>query len=334
MNEHQAATMTMLPSAPRTLILAGPTASGKTALALALAQEMPLEIISVDSALIYKGMDIGTAKPTAAELAAVPHHLIDILDPLESYSAARFVSDARRLMAEIHARGRTPLLVGGTMLYVKALIDGLDEIPPAAPEVRAMLDERAAREGWPALHAELCRVDPIVGQRLAPKDSQRIQRALEVFHSTGLPLSHYQRMSQGELPSKQTTAPEGTVMVTLEPQDRHWLHERIGLRYQQMMASGLVDEVKHLRARGDLNLQLPSMRCVGYRQVWEALDEGLDLSNPAVQLIVAERGAAATRQLAKRQITWLRAMPWRHALACDHLSLGEMLTATRQAFQA
>jgi tRNA dimethylallyltransferase len=333
MNEPQAATMSMLPKAPRTLILAGPTASGKTALALALAQEMPLEIISVDSALIYKGMDIGTAKPTLDELAAVPHHLIDILDPLESYSAARFVSDTRRLMAEIHARGRTPLLVGGTMLYVKALIDGLDEIPPAAPEVRAMLDERAAREGWPALHAELCQVDPIVGSRLAPNDSQRIQRALEVFHSTGLPLSHYQRMSQGELPSKQTTAPEGTVMVSLEPQDRHWLHERIGLRYQQMMAGGLVDEVKRLRARGDLNLQLPSMRCVGYRQVWEALDEGLDLSNPAVQLIVAERGAAATRQLAKRQITWLRSMPWRHALACDHLSLAEMLSATRHALQ-
>jgi len=329
--------MNALPTAapaPRTLILAGPTASGKTALALALAQEMPLEIISVDSALIYKGMDIGTAKPTADELAAVPHHLIDILDPLESYSAARFVADTRRLMAEIHARGRTPLLVGGTMLYVKALIDGLDEIPAAAPEVRAMLDERAAREGWPALHAELCAVDPIVGQRLAPNDSQRIQRALEVFHSTGLPLSHYQRMSQGELPSRQATAPEGTVMVSLEPQDRHWLHERIGLRYQQMMAGGLVNEVQRLRARGDLHLQLPAMRCVGYRQVWEALDEGLDLSNPAVQLIVAERGAAATRQLAKRQITWLRSMPWRHALACDQLSLGEMLSATRQAFQA
>lgn len=316
---------------PRTLILAGPTASGKTALALALAEHLPLEIISVDSALIYRGMDIGTAKPSPAELAAVPHHLIDILDPLESYSAARFVSDTRRLMSEIQARGRTPLLVGGTMLYIKALIDGLDEIPAANLQVRAMLDERAAREGWPALHEELCRVDPVVGQRLAPNDSQRIQRALEVFHSSGLPLSHFQRLSQGELPSRQAHAPADTVMVSLEPQERHWLHERIGLRYQQMMAGGLIDEVQRLRDRGDLNLQLPSMRCVGYRQVWEAMDEGLNLQDPAMRLAVAERGAAATRQLAKRQITWLRAMPWRLPLACDQLSLHSMCEAALNA---
>ena len=316
---------------PRTLILAGPTASGKTALALALAEHLPLEIISVDSALIYRGMDIGTAKPSPAELAAVPHHLIDILDPLESYSAARFVSDTRRLMSEIQARGRIPLLVGGTMLYIKALIDGLDEIPAANLQVRAMLDERAAREGWPALHEELCRVDPVVGQRLAPNDSQRIQRALEVFHSSGLPLSHFQRLSQGELPSRQAHAPADTVMVSLEPQERHWLHERIGLRYQQMMAGGLIDEVQRLRERGDLNLQLPSMRCVGYRQVWEAMDEGLNLQDPAMRLAVAERGAAATRQLAKRQITWLRAMPWRLPLACDQLSLHSMCEAALKA---
>jgi tRNA dimethylallyltransferase len=316
---------------PRTLILAGPTASGKTALALALAEHLPLEIISVDSALIYRGMDIGTAKPSPAEQAAVPHHLIDILDPLESYSAARFVSDTRRLMSEIQARGRTPLLVGGTMLYIKALIDGLDEIPAANPQVRALLDERAAREGWPALHEELCRVDPVVGQRLAPNDSQRIQRALEVFHSSGLPLSHFQRLSQGELPSRQAHAPADTVMVSLEPQARHWLHERIGLRYRQMMAGGLIDEVQRLRERGDLNLQLPAMRCVGYRQVWEAMDEGLNLQDPAVRLAVAERGAAATRQLAKRQITWLRSMPWRLPLACDQLSLHSMCEASLKA---
>jgi tRNA dimethylallyltransferase len=317
----------------RTLILAGPTASGKTALALALAEHLPLEIISVDSALIYRGMDIGTAKPTPDELAAVPHHLIDILDPLDSYSAARFVADTRRLMDEIRGRGRTPLLVGGTMLYVKALIDGLDDIPASNPEVRAHIDERAAREGWPALHAELCRVDPVLGTRLAPHDAQRIQRALDVFLSTGQPLSSFQRIHQGPLPSQQAQAPEGTVMVSLEPDNRRWLHDRIGLRYQLMMQQGLVDEVQRLRARGDLHLALPSMRCVGYRQVWEALDAGLDLHQPAVQAEVAERGAAATRQLAKRQITWLRSMPWRTALPCDTLSAADMLAGLRQALR-
>ncbi len=317
-------------SDPRTLILAGPTASGKTALALALAQHLPIEIISVDSALIYRGMDIGTAKPTPEELAAVPHHLIDILDPTESYSAARFVQDARRCMAEIRARGRTPLLVGGTMLYVKALIDGLDDIPASKPEVRAMLDARAAQEGWPALHAELLKVDPIVGQRLAPLDAQRIQRALEVWYSTGLPLSHFQKLAEGPLPSQQNVAPLDTVLISLEPQERHWLHERINLRYQLMMQAGLIDEVRRLRARPDLNVGLPSMRCVGYRQVWEALDAGVDLSQPARLADVAERGAAATRQLAKRQITWLRSMPWRTALPCDQLPLADQVVITLQ----
>lgn len=318
----------------RTLILAGPTASGKTALALALAEHLPIEVISVDSALIYQGMDIGTAKPTAHELAAVPHHLIDILDPAQSYSAARFVADATRLMAEIRARGRTPLLVGGTMLYVKALIDGLDEMPAARPEVRAMLDERAAREGWPALHAELLLVDPIVGARLAPLDSQRIQRALEVWHSTGLPLSHFQRRLGEALPSQQSNAPEGTVLISLEPADRAWLHQRIDLRYEQMMGAGLIDEVQRLRARPDLNLGLPSMRCVGYRQVWEALDEGLDLGLAKVRAAVAERGAAATRQLAKRQITWLRSMPWRQVFACDQMSLDEQCKRALEVLEA
>ena len=320
-------------SAPdhRTLILAGPTASGKTALALALAERLPLEIISVDSALVYRGMDIGTAKPRAHEQALVPHHLIDILDPSESYSAARFVLDAQRLMGEIRARGRTPLLVGGTMLYVKALIDGLDDIPAARPEVRAMLDERAAREGWDALHAELMAVDPVTGTRLAPLDSQRIQRALEVWHSTGLPLSHYQKRLDQPLPSQQVQAPPDTVMLSLEPDDRRWLHQRINQRYEQMMDAGLIDEVMRLRERPDLNPGLPSIRCVGYRQVWEALDAGRDLQDPAQRAQVAELGAAATRQLAKRQITWLRSMPWRQVLACDTTSLPAMTEAALKA---
>jgi tRNA dimethylallyltransferase len=321
-------------SDPRTLILAGPTASGKTALALALAEHLPIEIISVDSALIYRGMDIGTAKPSPQELAAVPHHLIDILDPAESYNAARFVNDTHRLMGEIRERGRTPLLVGGTMLYVKALIDGLDDLPAARPEVRAMLDERAAQEGWPALHAELLKVDPITGARLAPLDSQRVQRALEVWYSTGQPLSHFQKRLDQPLPSQQSTAPEGTVLISLEPQDRHWLHQRINLRYELMMKAGLIDEVKRLRERPDLHVGLPSIRCVGYRQVWEALDAGLDLSNQKVLAEVAERGAAATRQLAKRQITWLRSMPWRQVLPCDQMNLGEMLKASLHILRA
>ena len=300
--------------APRTLILAGPTASGKTALALALARHVPLEIISVDSALVYRGMDIGTAKPSAAELAEVPHHLIDIIDPADSYSAARFVADARRLMAEIRARGRQPLLVGGTMLYIKALVDGLDDMPPSLPGVRAMLDERAAREGWPALHAELASVDPVTAARLPPTDAQRIQRALEVWHSSGRPISHFQ---QRQASGTAGQAPDDTCLVALEPTDRAWLHGRINLRFEQMLTQGLIDEVERLRRRPELHLGLPSVRCVGYRQVWEALDAGEDLSRPAVRAAVAERGAAATRQLAKRQITWLRSMPWRRAVACD-----------------
>jgi len=313
----------------RTLILAGPTASGKTALALRLAQHLPIEIISVDSALVYRDMDIGTAKPSAQELAAVPHHLIDLIDPLESYSAARFVSDTRRLMTEIRARGQVPLLVGGTMLYIKALVDGLDDIPSAAPEVRAMLDQRALQEGWPALHAELARVDPLTAARLAPNDSQRIQRALEVWHSSGQPISSFQRRHAPDAETGSTpAAPDGVVMISLEPADRHWLHARINLRFAQMMEQGLIDEVLRLRARGDLHLGLSSIRCVGYRQVWEALDQGLDLRQPQVRAAVAERGAAATRQLAKRQITWLRSMPWRHAIACDITSADEAFEQT------
>jgi tRNA dimethylallyltransferase len=285
--------------------LAGPTASGKTGLALALAERVPLEIISVDSALVFRGMDIGTAKPSAAELALVPHHLIDILDPTDAYSAARFAADARRLIGEINARGRLALLVGGTMLYFKALVDGLDALPEADAGIRAQLDARAAAEGWPALHAELARVDPATAARLAPLDAQRIQRALEVWQLTGRPLSahHGQRAVPG-LPLR---------MVALEPESRAWLHDRIAQRFAAMLAAGFVDEVRALRARGDLHPDLPAMRCVGYRQAWEALDAG-DLAP------LRERGIAATRQLAKRQLTWLRSMR-REVLACERTDL-------------
>jgi tRNA dimethylallyltransferase len=298
---------------PTTLVLAGPTASGKTAIALGLARHAPIEVISVDSALVYRGMDIGTAKPSPSELAAVPHHLIDIIDPLESYSAARFVQDTRRLMAEIRARGCHPVLVGGTMLYIKSLLDGLDDMPPADPTVRAMLDARAQALGWTALHAELAEVDPITATRLPPGDTQRIQRALEVWHSTGQPLSsfHLRAPNHGE------HGPADTVLVSLEPGERAWLHGRIALRFEQMMQAGFIDEVRALRQRGDLHPDLPSMRCVGYRQVWEALDQGLDLDDPRQRAAVVERGVAATRQLAKRQLTWLRGMPWRRVVACD-----------------
>jgi tRNA dimethylallyltransferase len=315
-------------TAPPTLILAGPTASGKTAIALSLARHAAIEIISVDSALVYRGMDIGTAKPTPAELAAVPHHLIDIIDPLESYSAARFVQDTQRLMAEIRARGHHPVLVGGTMLYIKSLLEGLDEMPPADPAVRAMLDAKAQALGWPALHAELAEVDPITAARLPPGDTQRIQRALEVWHSTGRPLSSFhQRVAPTD-----GQAPGNALLVSLEPTERAWLHHRIALRFEQMMQAGFVDEVHALRRRGDLHPNLPSMRCVGYRQVWEALDAGLDLNDPKQLAAVTERGIAATRQLAKRQITWLRGMPWRHTVACDETDASEQVAALMRPY--
>jgi len=284
------------------ICLAGPTGSGKTAAALAIAEVLPAEIISVDSALVYRGMDIGTAKPTAAEQAAVPHHLIDILDPTESYSAAEFVRDAKRLAGEIASRGRLPLLVGGTMLYFKALFDGLSALPQADAELRAEIDAEAAEHGWPAMHAELARLDPETAARLAPNDSQRIQRALEVIRLSGQPMSVLHAASRDE--------GVDWPLFSLEPTERAWLHERLALRFDAMLAQGLVDEVKALRARGDLSLALPSMRCVGYRQVWEALDAG-DFSG------LRDRGIAATRQLAKRQITWLRGMPKRRVIACN-----------------
>jgi tRNA dimethylallyltransferase len=305
---------------PLGLCLAGPTASGKTAIALALAQRLPLEVISVDSALVYRGMDIGTAKPSAAERAAVPHHLIDILDPGEAYSAAQFAADTARLAGEIRARGRLPLLVGGTMLYFKALRDGLDAMPAADPALRAALDAQAAAEGWPALHAELARVDPVTAARLPPADRQRVQRALEVYRISGRPLSAWHLQKAG---NQRPAWP----LVALEPASRAWLHQRIAERFDTMLASGFIAEVQALRARGDLHPALPAMRCVGYRQAWQALDTG-DLSG------LRDSGVAATRQLAKRQLTWLRSLPERQVIACDAPDAVAQALARLQALAA
>jgi tRNA dimethylallyltransferase len=306
------------------LALAGPTAAGKTAAALAIALQHPVEIISVDSALVYRDMDIGTAKPSADELAAVPHHLINIRDPLQAYSAAEFVTDANRLMQDIRARGKLPLLVGGTMLYFKALFDGLDEMPKADPAVRAILAAEAAARGWPALHAELALLDPITAARLQPQDSQRISRALEVFRVSGQPLSFFQRRIAAV--STKQTEPSG-LLISLEPNDRAWLHGRIAERFDAMLAAGFLDEVRALRARGDLHPDLPSMRCVGYRQAWALLDsfdaqptlpkQASDIDHNTALRDFREQGIAATRQLAKRQLTWLRSMPQRRVVACD-----------------
>jgi len=302
---------------PRWLGLAGPTASGKTALALALARRWPVEIVSVDSALVYRGMDIGTAKPSAAEQAAAPHHLLDLVDPSQSYSAAQFVADARRLIDEIRARGRWPLLAGGTMMYFKALVDGIDEMPPADPALRAAIDAEAAQHGWPAMHARLADVDPITAARLKPNDSQRIQRALEVWRASGTPLSTLHQRAQREAP------PRDGALLALEPASRAWLHARIARRFDAMLDAGFLDEVRRLRAKPSLHLDLPSMRCVGYRQAWEALDA----SDPPDLADLRERGIAATRQLAKRQVTWLRSMPQRHVVEADAADVEARLVA-------
>jgi tRNA dimethylallyltransferase len=291
--------------------LAGPTASGKTAAAFAIAKNHAVEIISVDSALVYRGMDIGTAKPTPQELASVPHHLINIRDPLHAYSAAEFVTDATQLIDDITARGKLPLLVGGTMLYFKALLDGLDDMPKANAAVRAELEAEAAHKGWPALHAELAAVDAVTAARLSPNDSQRISRALEVFRLSGQPLSFFHQKTATKTIANNVHPPGASPLICLEPQDRAWLHERIAQRFDAMLAAGFMDEVKALRARGDLHLDLPSVRCVGYRQAWEALDG----TSPMAEL--RDKGIFATRQLAKRQITWLRSMPERQVVACD-----------------
>jgi tRNA dimethylallyltransferase len=335
----------------RYLALAGPTASGKTAAAMAIAQAHDTEIISVDSALVYRGMDIGTAKPCAAELAAVPHHLINIRDPLQAYSAAEFVTDTQRLIGEIRARGRLPLLVGGTMLYFKALFEGLDAMPKADPAIRAQLEEEARHTGWPAMHAALALVDPVTAARLSPFDSQRIQRALEVFRISGQPLSFFHTTKTIASNAYSTGVsgqnglnPEGSepLLISLEPRDRAWLHQRIAQRFDAMLCAGFLDEVKALRARGDLNADLPSMRCVGYRQAWEYLDaleaRGLDahearqLDSPPALAELRDKGIFATRQLAKRQITWLRAMPQRRVVACDDPTALQQVLAMAQDF--
>jgi tRNA dimethylallyltransferase len=302
--------------------LAGPTASGKTGIALRLAERLPLEIISVDSALVYRGMDIGTAKPSAAERSAVPHHLIDLLDPRNAYSAAAFAADAQRLIGDIRSRGHLPLLVGGTMLYFKALVDGIDPLPAADPAVRTGLDAEAAVTGWPALHRRLAMIDPVTAARLAPNDAQRIQRALEVHRLTGQPMSSFH--SRGTAPA---VAPSH-LLLSLEPADRAWLHERIARRFGTMLAGGFIDEVRSLRRRGDLHPGLPSIRCVGYRQTWEALDAGLE--GAALDEVVRQRGVAATRQLAKRQLTWLRGMAREVVVADDPAAAEQVLTKVEQ----
>jgi tRNA dimethylallyltransferase len=281
----------------KAVFLLGPTASGKTSVALALAARFPAEIVSVDSVQVYRGMDIGTAKPERAALERVPHHLIDILEPTEAYSAGRFRADAARLVAEIHGRGGVPILAGGTMLYYRALVGGLAELPSAQPALRAAIEREAAAAGWPALHAELARVDPASAARIEPTDSQRIQRALEVHRHTGRALSeHHGAASAG-------TPPLETLTLSLEPSERAVLHARIADRFRAMLAAGLVDELEALRGRHRLDERMPSMRAVGYRQAWDTLEGRA----PAATL--EARGIAATRQLAKRQLTWLRAMP-------------------------
>jgi tRNA dimethylallyltransferase len=300
--------MTMDSKKPMAVAIMGPTASGKTAAALAIARTRPVEIISVDSALVYRGMDIGTAKPTPEELAAVPHHLIDIIDPLEAYSVMQFREDAIRLVGEISARGALPLLVGGTMMYFKGLTDSLDDLPTADQTLRAQIDADAARIGWPGMHARLATLDPVTAERLKPNDAQRINRALEVIALTGKPMSEL--LGKREKPE----LPFELISFALEPSDRAVLHRRIALRFDQMLGErddeGLVAEVARLRARGDLSPSLPSIRCVGYRQTWDYLDGKIDRAE------LRELGIIATRQLAKRQITWLRAMPERIVIDC------------------
>lgn len=281
---------------PPAVFLMGPTASGKTAAAISLSQIFPLEIISVDSALVYRDMNIGTAKPDAATLATAPHHLIDLIAPTEAYSAAQFRSDVLPLMADITARGRIPFLVGGTMLYFKALREGLSDMPQADASLRAAIDQDAAERGWPALHHDLAQVDPITAARLKSTDSQRIQRALEVVRLTGKPMSA--AWAQGREPA----LPYRVLPLALMPVDRKILHERIAQRFDAMLQMGLLEELTELRKRYELHPELPSMRCVGYRQAW-SFQQG-DYSHDEMR----DRGIFATRQLAKRQITWLRSM--------------------------
>lgn len=278
---------------PKAIFLMGPTASGKTALAIALRQKLPVDIISVDSALIYRGMDIGTAKPDANEQSLAPHRLIDILDPAFPYSAADFRRDALNAMEEITAAGRIPLLVGGTMLYFKALLEGLSPLPSANSDVRAEIEKKAAEHGWEAIHKELALVDPVAAQRIHPNDPQRLSRALEVYLISGKTMTELTKISGESLPYD-------VYQFAIAPKDRNVLHQRIEARFKQMLTCGFEDEVKSLYERGDLHEDLPSVRCVGYRQMWSYLSGEIDYDE------MVYRGICATRQLAKRQITWLR----------------------------
>jgi tRNA dimethylallyltransferase len=305
---------------PPAIFLMGPTAAGKTDLAIELTKVLPCELISVDSALVYRGMDIGTAKPSKALLDAYPHRLIDILDPSQSYSAADFRTNALQAMAEITARGKIPLLVGGTMLYFKALLEGLADMPAADAEVRAQIEAQAASQGWQALHDELASIDPVSAARIHPNDPQRLVRALEVFRVSGMSMTAHREQQSAQ--SAQASAsgrhqlPYTVANLAIAPTDRKVLHDRIAVRFRQMLDEGFVEEVVALRSRGDLHSNLPSIRAVGYRQVWDHLDGRLTRDE------MQERGIIATRQLAKRQFTWLRSwqdLHWLDSLACDNL---------------
>ena len=305
--------MSVLPSA---IFLMGPTASGKTAAAVELARHLPVELISVDSALVYQDMNIGTAKPDAATLAVAPHHLIDLIDPTEVYSAAAFRNDALRLMQEISARGKIPLLVGGTMLYFRALRFGLSDLPQADVEVRENIEQQAARHGWPAMHTELSKVDPQTAARIKPNDSQRIQRALEIYHVSGQPMSALLALQEEYL------FPYNLIPLALIPSERKLLHDRIATRFADMLKRGLAEELRELQKKYPLNSNMASMRCVGYRQAWQYLAGEIDKSS------LLEQGIAATRQLAKRQLTWLRGMQDNIEFDCLDKRLSQQVAAT------
>ncbi|BEI35944.1 tRNA (adenosine(37)-N6)-dimethylallyltransferase MiaA [Polynucleobacter sp. HIN6] len=311
----------------KVLSIVGPTGVGKSNLALELArqcrqQHLNIEIISMDSALVYRGMDIGTAKPTAAEQAEVTHHLIDIRDPSESYSAAHFASDAKQLIEEIQARGHIPLIVGGTMLYWRAWVYGFSKLPPADPQTRKQLDDEAALLGWPGMHAKLAQIDPVTASRLQPNDSQRIQRALEVYALTGQPISQLFEESPSATGRDSELSEHAVEVISLEPSNRQSLHTRLEERFDQMLENNFMDEVRSLFERGDLHTNLPAIRSVGYRQVWEYLEGKVDYST------MKQKAYAATRQLSKRQMTWLRAMQ-RHTF--DPLNPAELQAAKSMA---
>jgi tRNA dimethylallyltransferase len=303
------------PKWPPAILLMGPTASGKSAVAIELVRELPCEIISVDSAQVYRHMDIGTAKPDAATLKTAPHHLIDVIEPDDNYSAARFRDDALTLMREITERGNIPLLVGGTMMYFKTLLEGLSELPEADPVVRIVIDTMAQESGWPALHRQLAAVDPETAARLEPTDAQRVQRALEVYYISNKPMSEFLKKP------KYVYFPYTPLKIALVPTDRGELHDRIATRFEAMLELGLIGELRKLRADYALDPDMPSMRCVGYRQAWEYLDGKIGLAT------LREQGVAATRQLAKRQLTWLRAMKEVKKFDCLAEDLGEQVLA-------